>query len=95
MMEFRRKPGFFGAVRQLLADTILYEPVAYDKRIEIDDDGLYQPVVRMDSEELILPRQLFLHKAQQMLDLFSPDVWEGKDVPQSINYFPDARCMNA
>lgn len=73
----------------------VYEPVAYDKRIELDEDGMYVPTVRTDADEVKLPRQMFLRRAQQILEMFRPDVWEGIDVGWSFNCYPDARYMNA
>jgi hypothetical protein len=66
--------------------------VAYDKSIELSG-GDYQPVVRMDAEMLRLPAQHSIDRAQQILELFRPDVWEGDEVEWSPNCFPDRRCM--
>jgi len=91
MTEYQKKHG----ILEQLHNMVVYEPVAYDKSITINEDGTYQPIVRMDGDILLLPPQLFLHKAQRILALFRPDVWEGLDVLWSINCFPDARYMNA
>jgi hypothetical protein len=72
---------------------VVYEPVAYDKYIEVTGDGRFQPVVRMDADLLRLPSHLFLHTAQAVLELFRPDVWEGDAVGCSMNYHPDRRFM--
>jgi len=73
---------------------VVFEPVAYDKRIEMVEDG-YIPIIRMDGDEIALSAQRELYRAQQVLDCFEPDVWEGVDVPWSFNCYPDLRCMNA
>lgn len=70
MMEYQRKPAIIAE-----CDTV-YEPVAYDKSITVNSDGRYQPTLRINDKVLLLPAQLFLRKAQKMLDLFDPDPGE-------------------
>lgn len=80
MMGFQRK----------LVSTVVYEPVAYDKRIEAEG-RLWRPIIRQDAEELRLPATMFLSEAQRTLDTFAPDVFEGLPPGNSVFYKSDRR----
>ena len=80
MMEFRRKQGII----------VVYEPVAYDKRIEAEGD-LWRPIVRHDDKELRLPATACFLRAQATLDMFAPDVFEGTAPGNSVYYKADRR----
>ena len=74
--------------------TVVYEPVAYDKRIEVEGRQ-WRPIIRQDDKELRLPATMFLSEAQRILEDFAPDVFEGLAVGNSVFYKgrSNAKCF--
>ena len=82
MMEYQRKRD----------TTAVYEPVAYDKSIHVVD-GSYMAVVRMDGDVMEFGPHERMEKAQAILELFRPDVFEGDMGGWSVFCHPDQRQM--
>ena len=76
MKEFRRRLDILDQ----------YEPVQYDKRIvKIYDDYFLAGIVR-DNVSANVSSFSTLERAQEALDKYPPDVYEGYDVPWSVFY---------
>jgi hypothetical protein len=63
-------------------ESLMPEPVAYDKSIT-RSGSLWRAVVREDDQQRVFMRATF-EGAQQILDCFRPDVFEGAQLPPSV-----------
>lgn len=73
MRAFQKKGG----------SSAVYEPVAWDRSITKDSDGSFKLTIRSDDDTFSL-RTLSLERAVATLELFTPEVFEGPDVPMSV-----------
>ena len=68
----------------------MFEPVAYDKHIT-RSGSLWRAVIREDDKQRIFMRSTF-KEAQQVLDCFRPDVFEGRNAPPPSVFWKGAVC---
>ena len=61
----------------------MYEPVAYDRRIERREDGKFNIIIRMDANSMRFVQPSLDH-AQRVMEGFEPEVYEGLNVPISV-----------
>jgi ABC-type microcin C transport system permease subunit YejE len=68
---------------KMLATTVEYKAIAYDRSIILQPDGNYTFVLRVDDETLTFYGKS-LKEAQDMMEMFESEVFEGPEVPWSV-----------
>ncbi len=76
MMEYRKKLGTIVGSKAIV-------PVAYDRSIIKENNGTYTFLLRVDDQFYRVPGKT-LKEAQNIMELFEPEVCEAFEVPQSV-----------
>jgi predicted solute-binding protein len=74
---------------KMLATIVEYKAVAYDRSIIKQTDGSYDFVLRVGDETLTF-HDKSLKEAQDMMEMFESEVFEGPEVPWSV-FYPGAK----
>jgi len=69
----------------MLVITVEYKAVAYDRSITPQPDGTYSFVLRV-GDEISTFHDKSLKEAQDMMEMFESEVFEGPEVPWSVFY---------
>lgn len=72
------------AFLKMLATIVEYKAVAYDRSIIPQPDG-YSFVLRVDDESITFYHKS-LKEAQDIMEMFESEVFEGPEVPWSVFY---------